>query len=79
MTDIEWIAAVRDYALRFGAYNFSQEERQRMLPYVRGHFLKLLHNHRYMTHMSCNLVMTFDLLDEMERGMAMAIAAKLTQ
>lgn len=80
MTDVQWIEAVRKYVLEFGAYNFSQAERRRMLPYLTGNnFIDFLHAHRFIEHMSANITMTFDLLDEMERGMANAVAAKLTQ
>ena len=79
MTDVEWIAAVRKYALDFGTYNFSVDERQRMLPYVTGDYLKLLHSYRYIKHMNCNLTMTFDLLNAMERGMVEAVTGALTR
>lgn len=79
MTDIEWIAAVRAYALQFGCYRFSEAERRRMLPYVRGDFFKLLHSNCFLGHMHCNIVMTYDLMAEMERGMVDAVTGTLTR
>lgn len=77
MTDVEWIAQVRKYAAHFGEYTFSQQERQRMGKFVRGDCLRTLHTARFKEHLTCNLVMTYNLMEEMEKGIVATVAAQL--
>lgn len=79
MTDAEFIEAVRKFAPAVGCYSFNKEERQRIGRYVRGELLIYLHHHRFAPRIVCSLATTFNLMDEMEQGMAAAVAAKLTQ
>lgn len=78
MNDQEWIAAVREYAAKFGCYRFSAAERERMQPFLRDRHAYLLQRSRFMRNFECNLVVTYELMDTMETGIVAAVAAKLT-
>lgn len=80
MTDLEWIAAVRKYAVEFGSYNFSPNECKRMVPYLVGTmcFPAVTHPAKFNLRLHASLTTVFDLMDEMERGMVDKVTASLT-
>ena len=81
MTDTEWLDAIEKYAITYGCYVFSREERKRLGPFIQHRAVLdwLVANHFHTRPVQVNLILLHDIVTAAREGIVRQVTKKLTQ